>query len=52
MKALKAIAIVVITLAFIVTCDNVQAIREATTTEQSIYERAIRNIISKGEEIL
>lgn len=52
MKALKAIAIVFITLAFIITCDNVQTIRETTTTEQSIYERAIRNIISKGEEQL
>lgn len=52
MKALKGIALILIALAFIVTCDNVQAIRETTTTEQSIYEKAIRNIISKGEEKL
>lgn len=52
MKALRGIALIIIALAFIVTCDNVQVIREATTTEQSIYEKAIRNIINKGEESL
>lgn len=48
----KAITCVVLMLTFIVTCDNVQAIREAVTTEQSIYEKAIRNFVSKGEEEL
>ncbi len=52
MNLLKVILFVVILLAVIVTCDNVQAIREATTTEQSIYEKTIRNFVSKGEEQL
>ena len=52
MNLLKAITFVVLMLAIIVTCDNVQAIREAMTTEQSIYEKAIRNFVSEGEEEL
>ncbi len=52
MNLLKAITCVVLMLAILVTCDNVQAIREATTSEQSIYEKAIRNFVSKGEEEL
>ncbi len=52
MNLLKATTYAVLMLAIIVTCDNVQAIREATTTEQSIYEEAIRNFVSKGEEEL
>lgn len=50
MKLIKLIFYIVAIVTLVVTCDNVQAIRDKYVETPSFYEESIKNILSKGEK--
>lgn len=50
MKILKVILFVVAIVAIVVTCDNVQAMREKINPDKSIFQNSLEKLLSKGEE--
>ena len=50
MKLFKLIFYVVAIVTLVVTCDNIQAIRDKYVEQSSFYEESIKNILSKGEK--
>jgi|GEM_PF-3978110 len=50
MKPIKLIFYIVAIVTLVVTCDNVQAIRDKYVETPSFYEESIKNILSKGEK--
>ena len=50
MKLIKLIFYIIAIVTLVVTCDNVQAIRDKYVETPSFYEESIKNILSKGEK--